>query len=114
MDSILSVQNQKLLWKQKRAYKSSWSRRGNPKSFTQTIPWNLAKLVKIFPGIIVRQLLTVQKQMGLLRERYAGLKKDGLLYCCKRALMKNGGWIPWSVTAICEKIQDLLSDGKTP
>ena len=26
----------------------------------------------------------------------------------------NGGWIPWSATAICEHIQDLLSDGKTP
>ena len=28
--------------------------------------------------------------------------------------MKNGGRIPWNATAICEKIQDLLSDGKTP
>ena len=28
--------------------------------------------------------------------------------------MKNGGRILWSVTAICETIQDLLSDGKTP
>ena len=28
--------------------------------------------------------------------------------------MKNGGQIPWSVTAICETSQDLLSDGKTP
>ena len=28
--------------------------------------------------------------------------------------MKNGGQIPWRVTAICETSQDLLSDGKTP
>ena len=28
--------------------------RGNQKSFTLTIPWNSAKLVKIFPGIIAR------------------------------------------------------------
>ena len=34
--------------------KSSWSRLGSPKSFTLTIPWNL-RLVKIFPGIIVRR-----------------------------------------------------------
>ena len=44
----------KLLRKRKRACKSSWSRRGNQKSFTLTIPWNSAKLVKISPGIIAR------------------------------------------------------------
>ena len=35
--------------------------------FTLTIPWNLAKPVKIFPGIVVRRHHTDQKQMGLLR-----------------------------------------------
>ena len=44
---------------------------GNPKSFTLTIPWNLAKPVKIFPGIIVRRHHTDRKQMGLLREQCA-------------------------------------------
>ena len=34
----------------RRTYKSSWSRRGNQKSFTQTIPWNLARPVKNYPG----------------------------------------------------------------
>ena len=47
----------------KRACKSSWSRRGNQKSFTLTIPWHLAKPVKTYPGIIVRRHLDVQKQM---------------------------------------------------
>ena len=42
-----------------------------PKSFTLTIPWNSAKLVKIFPGIIARLHHTYRKQMGLLREQYA-------------------------------------------
>ena len=36
-------------------------------SLTLTIPWNLERPVKIFPGIIVRQNHTDQKQMGLLR-----------------------------------------------
>ena len=45
------------------------SRRENQKSFTQTIPWNLAKPVKIFPGIIVRQHLTDQKRMRLPKEQ---------------------------------------------
>ena len=40
-------------------------------SFTLTIPWNLAKLVKIFPGIIARQHHTDKKQIGLLKEQCA-------------------------------------------
>ena len=54
-----------------RSLQSSWSQMGSLKSFTLTIPWNLAKPVKIFPGIIVRQHHTDRKQMGLLREQCA-------------------------------------------
>ena len=75
---------------QKRNYKSSWSRRLNQKSFALTVHQNLAKRVVLFPGIIVRQHFTVQKQMGLLRERYAGFHGMVLL----------------------SAMQDLLSDGK--
>ena len=52
---------QKLLRKHKGACKSSWDQIGSLKSFTLTIPWNSAKLVKIFPGIIVRQHHTDRK-----------------------------------------------------
>ena len=62
---------QKLHRKHKGACKSSWNPIGSLKSFTRTIPWNLAKLVKIFPGIIVRRHHTDRKEMGLLREQYA-------------------------------------------
>ena len=48
MDPVVSVQNKKLLKEHKGACKSSWSRIGSQKSFTLTIPWNVAKLVKIF------------------------------------------------------------------
>ena len=61
----------KLHKKRRKACKSSWSRIGRLKSFTLTILWNMAKPVKIFPGIIVRQHHTDQKQVGLLREQYA-------------------------------------------
>ena len=44
----------------------------------------------------------VQKLMGLLRERYVGLGKGLLLYCCNEVWMKNGGRIPWSVIAFFE------------
>ena len=89
----------KLLRKQKRAHKSSWSRRGTQKSFTLTIHWNLTKPVKIYPGIIERQHLTVQKHMGLLRERYAGLKKGSLLYCGNQVWMKK--WWADSMECYC-------------
>ena len=62
---------QKLHKKPREAGKSYWNPRGNQKSFTLTIPWNSAKLVKIFLGIIVRQHLTDRKQMGLLKEQCA-------------------------------------------
>ena len=51
-----------------RSFQKCWSQIGSLKSFTQTFPWNLAKPVKIFPGIIVRRHHTDQKPMGLLRE----------------------------------------------
>ena len=54
-----------------RSLQSSWSGTGSLKSFTLTIPWNLAKPVKIFPGMIVRRHHTDRKQMGLLREQCA-------------------------------------------
>ena len=53
------------------ACKSSWSRIKSQKSFTLTIPRNLAKPVKIFHGIIARRHHTDRKQVGLLREQYA-------------------------------------------
>ena len=106
---------QKLLRKHKGACKSSWSRVGSPKSFTLRIPWNLAKPVKISPGIIVRRHHTDRKQMGLLREQYAEWKKVRLLYCCNQVWMKNGGGqILWNVTRICETSQIYCLMGRRP
>ena len=95
----------KLHRKHKEACKSSWSQIGNLKSFTLKISWNLSKPVKIFPGIIVRQHHTDQKQMGLLREQCAEWKKAPLLCCCNQVWMKVGGQIPWNGTPICETSQ---------
>ena len=71
MDPSVSVQNKNVSGNTKGACKSSWSRIGSLKSFTLTIPWNVAKPVTIFPGIIVRRHHTDRKQMGLLREHCA-------------------------------------------
>ena len=85
----------KLLRKRKRAYKSSWSRQGNQKSFTLTIPLNLANPVNIIPGIIARRHRTDRKLMGLLKEQCAKSRKGHLRYCCNQVWTKNGGRIPW-------------------
>ena len=66
-------------------------------SFTLTILWNLAKLVKTYPGIIVRQHLTVQRQMVLLKERYAELRKELQQDCRNEVWMKNGERISWGL-----------------
>ena len=61
----------KLHRKLKEACKSSWSPMGSLKSFTLTIPWNSAKLVKISPGIIARLHHTDQRLMVLRKEQCA-------------------------------------------
>ena len=101
---------QKLLRKHEGACKSSWSRIGNLKSFTLTIPWNLANLVKIFPGIIARLHHTDR-----IAERAVRRVKEGT----SAVLLQSGldeSW--WADSMECytylRNIQDLLSDGKTP
>ena len=71
MDPVVSVQNKNFSINTKELAKSSWSQIGSLKSFTLSIPWNLAKPVKIFLGIIVRRHHTDREHMGLLREQYA-------------------------------------------
>ena len=99
------MQNKRLLRKPTGACKSSWSQMGSLKSFTLTIPCNSVKLVKIFPGIIARLHHTDQKQMGLLKEQCAELRKAPLLCCRNQVKMKVGGQIPWNVTPVCETSQ---------
>ena len=75
---------QKLLRKHKGACRSSWIQIGSLKSFTLTIPWNLAKPVKIFPGIIVRRHHTDRncwKSSAQSKKRYL---------CCIVAI--RSGW----------------------
>ena len=103
---------QKLLRNHKEACKSFWSRMGSLKSFTLTIPWNLAKLVKIFPGIIVRRHHTDRKPMGLLKQQCAEWRKVRLQYCCNQVWMENDGQIPWKVFPICQTFKISCLKGK--
>ena len=105
---------QKLHRKHREACKSSWSQIGSLKSFTVTIPWNLAKPVKIFPGIIVRRHHTDQKQMGIAERAVRRVKENTSAVLLQSGLDEN--W--WADSMECytylRNVTDLLSDGKTP
>ena len=112
--SSLIRSKKKLLRKHKGACKSSWSRTGSPKPFALTVPWNLAKRVKIFPGIIVHRHHTDRKQMGLLKEQCAGVK-EGTSAVLLQSRMDEQWWAhSMECSAYLRNIQDLLSERKTP
>ena len=113
MDPVVSVQNKNFSGDTQGACKSSWIRTGSLKSFTPTILWNLAKLVKIFPGIIARLHHIDWRLMGLLRT--VRRVKEGT----SAVLLQLGldeKW--WADSMECytylRNVTDLLSDGKTP
>ena len=104
--------NQNLSKRPRRTQWSSWSQRGNPNSFTLTIPWHLANPVQISSGIIVRQHHTDQRLMVLQKEQCAEWGASAVLL--QSGLNEN--W--WAVSMECytflRNVTDLLSDGKTP
>ena len=102
----------RLLRKHKGACKSSWSQIGSLKSFTLTIPWNLADPVKIFPGIVVRRHHTDPKQNGIA-ERAIRRVKEGTSAVLLQSSLDEKWWAD-SMECYCylRNIQDLLSDGE--
>ena len=93
----------------KGACKSSWSRIGSQQSFTLTIPWTLAKPVKIFPGIIVRRHHTDRKHMAVRR-----VKESTSAVLLRSGLDENWCADSMECYTYLRNIQDLLSDGETP
>ena len=86
---------------------------GSLESFTLTIPWNLAKLVKNFLGIIVRRHHTDQKN-GIVERAVRRVKEGTSAVLLQSGL--NEKW--WADSMECNtylrNVQDLLSDEKTP
>ena len=71
MVPVVSVQNKNFTGNPEKLAKVLGTRIGSLKSFTLTIPWNSAKPVKIFPGIIARRHHTDRRLMGLPKEQCA-------------------------------------------
>ena len=103
----------KLYKKPREACKTSWNPIGILKSFTLTIPGNLAKHVKISPGIIASLHHTDQKQMGLLKEQCAELKEGTSAVFLQSGLEENWSADSMECHTYLRNIQDLLSDEKT-
>ena len=108
VDTLIRHAKRKLLRKRNRAFKSSWSRRGNQKSFTLTS----IDIVKIFPGILVRQHRT---ETNGITERAVRRVKEGTFAVFLPSGLDKEWWAD-SMQCYCylRNIQDLLLDGKTP
>ena len=105
---------QKLLRKHKGACKSSWNQIGSLKSFTLTIPWNLAKACEDLSSNHCTSTPHRSETNGIA-ERAVRRVKEGT----SAVLLQSGldeKW--WADSMECftylRNIQDLLSDGKTP
>ena len=96
----------------RKAWWSAWSQQGNPKSFTLTIPWNLAKPVKLSCNHC-RSTPHRTETNGIAE--CAEWKKEHLRCHCMQSCLSNE-WCPDSMECCCypRNVQDLLSDRKTP
>ena len=101
----LTRAKRKLLRKRKRIHESFSSRLQSRKSFTLTILWNWHKL-------IVRQHSIAPRSLVLRKQLFDDCKKVLQQYCYNQDWMKNGGLIPWNVTAICEMSKTSWQMGK--
>ena len=88
----------------------SESRIRSLESCTLTIPWNLTKPVKIFPGIVARRYHTDQEHKGMLKELYVEWKKAPLQY--QSSLDDNWCSDSMECDSYLPKVQDLLSEEK--
>ena len=102
---------QKLLRKRRRARISSWSRQGNQKSFTLTIPKNLAE------GLSWNHHTSTPRRSEThgIAERAVRRIKEGTSAVLLQAGLDEKWWAD-SMECYCyqRNIQDLLSDGKRP
>ena len=105
---------QKLLRKHKGACKSSWSRMGSLKSVPLTIPWNLAKPVKIFPQNNCTSTPHRSETNGIAQRAVRRVMEGTSAVLSQSGLNEN--W--WADSMECythlRNVQDLLPYGKTP
>ena len=103
----------KLHRKPREACKRSWNPIGSLKSPTLTIPWNSAKPVRTFPGIIVRQ--HHRSETNGIAERAVRRVKEGTSAALLQSSLNENRWADsMECDTYLRNVTDLLSDGKTP
>ena len=104
---------QKLLRKHKGACKSSWNRTGSLKSFTLTIPWNLARACEDLSWNHCTSTPHRSETNGTAQRAVRRVKEGTSAVLLQSGLDEK--W--WSDSMECytylRYIQNLLSDGKT-
>ena len=104
---------QKLLRKRRGTCKSSWSQIGSLQSFTLTIPWNLAKLVKLSWNHCAST--PHRSETNGLAERAVRRVKEGTSAVLLQSRLDENLWADsMECYTYLRNIQDLLSDGRTP
>ena len=114
MDPGVSVQKQNFTRNPEKLAKVPGSPRGNQKSFTLTILWISAKLVKISPGIIARLHHTDRRLMVLRTEQCAELKEGTSAVLLQSGLHESWWADSFECYTYLRNVKDLLSDGRTP
>ena len=114
MDPGVPVQKTKLHKKPREACKSSWSLMGSLKSFTLTIPWNSAKLVKIFSWNHCTST-PHRSETNRIAERAVRRVKEGTSAVLLQSSLNESRWADsMECDTYLRNVTDLLSDGKTP
>ena len=113
MDSIIPVQNKNFIRKKKRAYKSSWSRRGKPKVIHTD---NSLKLGKACEDLSWNHRTSTLHRSQTKRCCWkSGTQNWGRDFCnidAIRSGWQNGGRILCSVCAICEAFKTYCLMGR--
>ena len=102
----------KLHKKPREACKSSWNPRGNQKSFTLTIPWN----VKACEDLSWNHCTSTphRSETNGIAERAVRRVKEGTSVVLLQSGLKVGGQNLWNVTPICETSQICYLRGRRP
>ena len=113
MDPGVSVQKQNFTRNPEKLAKVPGTREGIQESFTLTIPWNSAKLVKFSPGIIAR-LHHTDRRHGIAERAVRRVKEGTSAVLLQSGLDESLSANSMECYTYLRNVTDLLSDGKTP
>ena len=86
----------------------------NPRLYTQTIRWNLEKLVKTVNGTIVRPHSSAGDKRNCRKISKKSQRGHFIFFSLQSGLDEQWWAQPMECCCYCRNVQDLLSDGNTP